>query len=263
MCKVQVYFFRLFVLFITLMSCQQAKAATFHSILIGDTDDEILKKVAKKDMLNMSNHMQNICNALDTVEKFQQSTYVGRRVDVTILEDLKNLEIGTDDIVFLYYSGHGFNTKQNQSQIWPYIYFNHGDIGINSPDIVEILMQHQPRLVICFIDCCNNILKPKDFPNFFEKEANIDGLTFAKSNKVKNLRKLFQETHGLILIAGAAPGYYSEGTDRKGSCFTNVYLRIFNDLVKSSENASWEEILSQAQQHLWKRQHPYYELHIN
>jgi len=244
----------------TFFSCQFLEATTFHSILIGDTVDKELKKVIRKDLAHMREHMQEVFNALEGVERFEQNVYVGKRVSVEILDDLRSLDIGTSDIVFLYFSGHGFNTKKNQIENWPFLYFNHGDIGINSYEVLELLAQHQPRLIICFVDCCNNILKPKEFPNFLDRQARQEEFAFTYTSSHSNIRKLFQETEGIVLISSASPGFYSEGTDAKGSCFTNVYIRLFKELTESTEPTSWQEILDRAQEKLWKRQRPYYEL---
>jgi|GEM_PF-6638516 len=258
--RILTYFFKQLMFLSIFYSHLPLDAATFHSILIGDTDDHELKKVIKKDLSHMQNHIAEVFQALDAVEHFNQSIYVGKRTNATILDDLKTLNVGMEDIIFLYFSGHGFNTKKSRIENWPFLYFNHGDCGINAFDIVEILTQHQPRLIICFVDCCNNILKPKEMPILMSRGSKIERLPLVNP---LNIRRLFQETKGIILISAAAPGYYSEGTDEKGSCFTNSYIKFFKEKMASHEAFNWEDILSETQNKLWKRQRPYYELMLN
>ncbi len=259
--KFNLYFFQFFaVIFTCFCGHTSLKAATFHSILIGDTDDKELKKVVRKDLLHMEKHIQEVFSALDAVDHLAQNIYVGKRANASIMDELKNLKVETDDIIFLYFSGHGFNTKKNQIENWPFLYFNHGDVGINSYDVVEALIQHQPRLIICFVDCCNNILKPKEFPNFFGSVATQNKV--AQKMNPLNIRQLFQATTGVILISSASPGYYSEGTDEDGSDFTNAYIKFFKRLMAAPQTSTWEDLLSKTQHKLWKRQRPFYELII-
>lgn len=242
------------------VSCLQA--TTFHSILVGDSDDQELKKVVRKDLLHMQTHTQEIFHALQGVERLEQRVYRGEQVNPLLMQELAQLPIEPNDIVFFYFSGHGFNTKSHRQILWPFLYFNHGDIGIDTRQIVEQLLFYQPRLLVFFVDCCNNILKPRDFPNFLQREAQVAEQVELDMNAFFNIRHLFQNFEGVIIISSASPGFYSEGTDEKGSCFTNCYLRFFKSFTNSSALTSWQQILGQVQKKLWKRQRPYYDLLI-
>lgn len=250
-------FFQLFIFSFILHNPIELESATFHAILIGDSDDQELKKVVVRDLTHMKEHLKEVYLSLDEVNSYSQNIYLGKQVNSTVLDQLASLKIKEEDIVFFYYSGHGFNTKRNKAEKWPYLYFNHGDIGINSRSIVEILLNYQPRLIICFFDCCNNVLKHKDIPMLFQ-------LGHAQQKKLRikpaNVRKLFQETKGLVLISSASPDFYSEGTDQNGSFFTNQYIEIFKKNMSSENPSSWDDLLSKTCTILWKRQRPFYEL---
>ena len=246
--------------FFWVVSCLQA--TTFHSILVGDSDDQELKKVVTKDLLHMQAHTQEIFNALQGVECFEQRVYKAEQVNPLLMQELAQLTIERDDIVFFYFSGHGFNTKKHRQTLWPFLYFNHGDIGIDSLQIMEQLLFYRPRLLVFLVDCCNNLLKPRDFPNFLQREAQVGDQVELETSAFFNICHLFQNFEGVIMISSASPGFYSEGTDKKGSCFTNCYLRFFKRFTSSSSPTSWQEILAQVQRKLWKRQRPHYDLLI-
>lgn len=232
------------------------EASTFHAILIGDTNDHELKKVVAKDILHMETHINRVFDRLD-VDYLEQTIYTGNHVNKNILVDLKNLNVEPDDIIFLYYTGHGFYSDKQNAGTWPYLYLSNDRVGINEYKILEILMEHHPRLIICFADCCNNILNKKRMPEILAHT----GIDLKKVQT--NIHKLFLEDRGVIMISSAAPGFYAEGTDEKGSFFTNCYLHVFEKAVVSQENINWNEILSEVQKTLWKRQHPQYELLLN
>lgn len=234
------------------------EASTFHTILIGDTRDKELRKVIQKDLKHMEKHLDEVFECLD-VDWYQQVIYTGHDVNSDILQDLKNLNIQPDDIVFFYFSGHGFYTGNSEAECWPTLYFSQEDIGIDQSYIMQVILEQQPRLFICLADCCNNILEEEDeIPEIIATRYKVKSKKLGKS---LSLRKLFLEARGVILISSAAPEYYAEGTNEKGSCFTNHYIKAFNQALQlNSAHISWDCILSKTQQILWKTQRPQYQL---
>ena len=73
------------------VSCLQA--TTFHSILVGDSDDQELKKVVRKDLLHMQTHTQEIFHALQGVERLEQRVYRGEQVNPLLMQELAQLPI--------------------------------------------------------------------------------------------------------------------------------------------------------------------------
>lgn len=233
------------------------EAVTFHTILIGDTRDKELRKVIQKDLKHMEKHLDEVFEYLD-VDWHQQVIYTGRDTNSTILQDLKNLNIQSDDIVFFYFSGHGFYTGNSKKECWPTLYFSQEDIGIDQSYIMQLILARQPRLFICLADCCNNILEEDDIPEIIAKRFKIEP---KREGKSLSLQKLFLDARGVILISSAAPEYYAEGTNERGSCFTNCYIKTFNQALQiNPEKVSWDSILFKTQQMLWETQKPQYQL---
>lgn len=250
------YFFQLFFAFALLFKFSTIEAVTFHAILIGDTDDKELKKVVKKDIQHMEKHFDDVFDFLN-VDLLDQTTYTGGHVNTKILSDLENMKIEPEDLIFLYFSGHGFHTTSKETPDWPYLYFTKDDSGVNELKILEILVKHNPKLIICMADCCNNIIKNWELPDLVGKREKARGKSDAA---MKNLNRLFLEEKGVIIISSSSPGYYAEGTDEDGSFFTNYYIEAFKKAIHSQEPTSWNDILAQVQSKLCKSQQPQYEL---
>lgn len=256
-------FFSLFCFIPTFFTTSSLEAATLHAILVGDTHDDELREVIKKDMKHMEDYLNAVFDSLN-VDDYEQTSYTGRHVNTTFMNDLATWDIQPDDIVFFYFSGHGFYGENSEIGNWPTLYLSKQDIGINQFDIMQALRKHNPRLLICFADCCNNILDEDDeteilHPAIIQKVARQKEFSNAL-----NIQKLFWETKGVIMISSASPSYYAEGTDKKGSCFTNFYIKTFQKATQSNHhpNIDWDFILSKSQRALWKRQRPQYQLFL-
>jgi hypothetical protein len=195
---------------------------------------------------------------------YEQTSYSGRDVNRHLMDDLAAWNIQPDDIVFFYFSGHGFYGENPAIGNWPTLYLSKGDVGINQVDIMQVLSAHNPRLLICFADCCNNILDEDDETEIltFPKVSIQKMVRQKKASAALNTQQLLEKTRGVIMISSASPTYYAEGTDKKGSFFTNRFIKTFQKTVRSTQdsNMNWESILSSTQQALWERQKPQYQL---
>jgi hypothetical protein len=234
------------------------EAVTFHAILVGDTRDESLRSVIKKDLKRMEKHVDEIFESLD-VDELEQITYTGSDTNATLLQDLEKLNIQHEDIVFFYFSGHGFYVT-HAHHCWPFLYLSRDDAGINECYIMDILAKYNPRLLICLADCCNNILEEDEIPQVLIKQKSSK-----KEKKFAScvINKLFLENRGVILISSAAPGYYAEGTDEGGSDFTAAYIKMMKKVAHHPENASWDFICSGLQIKLGKQQNPQFQLDLH
>lgn len=235
------------------------EAVTFHAILVGDTRDESLRPVIKKDLRRMEKHVDEVFESLD-VDNLEQVTYTGSDTNATLLQDLEKLNIQHDDIVFFYFSGHGFYVTHAQDHCWPFLYLSRDDAGISEYHVMNALAKHNPRLLICLVDCCNNVLEDDELPQVLIKQKSSK-----REKKVAScvINKLFLENRGVILISSAAPGYYAEGTDEEGSDFTAAYIKMMKKVAHQPENASWDFICSGLQIKLGKQQKPQYLLDLH
>jgi hypothetical protein len=234
------------------------QSATLHIILVGDTKDEVLNQVIKKDLKHMDNFIEELFDEMD-LDELDQITYTGKDTNSSFLYDLAQLKVAPDDVIFFYFSGHGFYApKENENQ-WPFLYLSREDSGVSQLHVTQLLLNLNARLTICFADCCNNILSDEEVPDLLIKNMpfQTDG-----SHRQTHLTDLFCKARGCILISSASPGFYAEGTDEKGSCFTNRFIKIFNRSLEKEEGISWEFICLKAQQSLWNEQQPQFQIMV-
>ena len=254
---------RYLILVIICFNIPQIHASTFYGILVGDTQDSELKKMVRKDLALMSKHLEKISSAISNVEEFKLLTYTRKDLNSTFLKKIEHLEIQPSDIVFFYYSGHGFYMSQQYNEFCAsnslYLYFDKSDVGVPFNEILSIFMMKQPRLTICLIDCCNDPVKKDEIPLKLISRARS-----SKSSKFRPhpdaIRNLFEKNNGLILGFSAAPGYCAEGTDEEGSDFTRSYVHYFEKIASTPSEVCWENILAKTCSKHFKKQHPYYEI---
>jgi len=132
---------------------------------------------------------------------------------------LPDYNIGTDDVVWFYYSGHGRNYDA-----WPQTH----DSETPLTGLHEVLKGTNARLVVTMFDCCNwdvNLIKPLTVPF-------CDGGPF--------FEKLFLQSKGDVMVCAAKPGKFAFGRPGTGSLFTNSFASA------ASCTGSWLDWLQQA-----------------
>lgn len=205
-------------------------------------------------IVNQTNKAQNIGSNTDkaNMEKFATTleTYAGVDVNVTnirgadatkskITSTLQSLSIGSNDVVWYYYTGHGLNYDT-----WPES--DEGEVPLMW--VHQQLMATSARLTIAAYDACN------------WQEA-IASPPSGYSAKSFMLKFLFLESKGDIIIASTSSEMFSYGKTGVGGIFTNSLLDALMD------NSSWKKVLESATQRTkqvaqqsGKTQEPKYEL---
>ena len=114
----------LIIFFILSISPLSAKA--FHVLLIGDTKNEDIGTASTKSLRNLEQSFSYISSVSGTpiyIKKLTSTelTFSYRNVERWIREE----KIERDDIIVLFYEGHGGRFKSNHT-IWPSGYFPDG-----------------------------------------------------------------------------------------------------------------------------------------
>lgn len=238
-------------------------AKELHVLLAADTLSDV-KKASKKDLLNMQEELLEIAEAtgltVHVKELFHHKlTFSG------ISKWIKESDIQPDDIVLLYYTGHGLRTEKTQT-IWPAIYFPPKREIVEFTDLIDLLLSRPAALYIAFADCCNNFVK-----NAYLLEAKGNLLQpsgvfqpTAKSSHFDlagvSYRKLFMNTRGVIIASGSIPGKRSWCTER-GGIFTNAFLTSLRSELDKAD-PQWENIFKKAKVLCHHFQKPQFEVNI-
>lgn len=220
-----------------------------------DTDAKNIELSVHNDLYNIRNEALRV--SYHTGLPLKEFSFVGSELQPkSVLHTLQSLEIEDDDLVFFYFSGHGFRTPEKAEDPWPNLFFTQSCYGLDFGKVISILSKKHPRLLIAVADCCNNIMAEEVAPPVYRQ-----GSAKTRKEKIANFyKKLFLETEGKILVASSEIGEFSWGIP-KGALFT---LALLESLKVESEkgSADWKKILERSSWKVMKYQHPYYEMEI-
>jgi hypothetical protein len=204
--------------------------ATFRAIVLADTASN-LSIPARKDIAYLKAALAKICAktdlklSMDVVDGY----LLGHHNIYSVLTAPSN---DGADILFFYYTGHGYHPPQNTSP-WPTIMLTVTHEAIDTERIYEKLSNYQARLTIIFFDCCNTTCNINVVPKSPVLQSSKQGM----SQKIK---KLFLENSGTIIATASQvgqPAYAFNG----GSLFTMTFLKTL--LAKSPvAEHSWSHV---------------------
>ena len=230
-------------------------AAQFHVLLAADTLTEV-KKASKKDLKHMRCELYFASKAIGT--DFQCTELFGMKLtQKRCLNWVDSTTIGSDDVVIVYYTGHGLRTNKSPS-IWPYLYFPAHDEIINTNQFLQKIMARGPRLAIILIDCCNNVIADRKVRRQLDPKALFQN--HEKALLHTGYRKLFLQTQGVIIASGSIPGKRSWATS-KGGVFTNAFLNSLR-YEASEKEPRWAHILNKTKRLCAHFQKPQYQMKI-
>ena len=225
-------------------------AANLHAILIIDTDDKNIGAMVARDMNIIGKEITEIAKATGLTLK--DKVYAGRDFTLDNMKSaINDVQAGPNDVVFFYYSGHGFRTKDKKNR-WPYPYF-HSNRTVDFGWIADSLRAKGARLTISLIDACNNVV------NIQVREDQKSGFKSADGYK-----ELFLNAKGYVTGASSIPGETSTATG-SGSLFTLAWLKALRNETSQSK-PNWDSLMRNA---AGKRltagsssQQPFYEMSV-
>jgi len=232
-------------------------AGEIKALLICDVHAENIGLSVLADSQNVQRYLRMLSKK--TGLKLSLKT-LSHKIKEPLADYLKDLKCRQDDMVFLYFSGHGYRTHNKVSSPWPNLYLTKDEKAVDFKDICKVLQDKKPRLFIALADCCNNILPEGEVP--LEPVLPMKGQKI--SDTQKNFHRLFLKTSGTIIISSTLPGEFSWCTPR-GGLFTAAFLKAISDTTKTSKAAKWKPILEKAHGQITKRkigQTPHFEINI-
>jgi hypothetical protein len=219
----------------------------FYFIIIANTNDPTIGKSSQKDVTGMT-------ELFSALTKQTGITYVpvivsGDAFNIGNTQKvLDTIKPSSNDIVFFYYTGHGFRFANDGSK-YPRISFRTNNLQIRPEnnlaieDIYNRLLKKGARVTIVISDCCNEKLEsPVPFGmNMLQPRGT--GPAGLKVN-YDVFRKLFlpdQKTS--IIIGSAAPSQLAVGNPELGGFFTNFFkAELIQSLYSNTGQNSWLRI---------------------
>ncbi len=214
-----------------------AQNGTIHLICYIDRYSNIAES-CKKDFENIKTLITDVAKDLNIPIKVYDIEFYST-ASKKFISDFK---CGPNDIVFYYYSGHGFR-YDDQDVVWPYMNVcksNNDPIekcALSLNWVYQELEKKGPRLTISMGDCCNSLIGMNE-----PKMSLSRSLSYRSQHAPDGYKKLFLETKGVVVASGSIAGQYSLGTE-DGGIYSNSLIEV---LKNSRENSavSWQAVLA-------------------
>lgn len=161
---------------------------------------------------------------------------------------IKNMQVGANDVVIFYYSGHGFRWS-NQTDRYPQLDMRYSEYmpltektSLPLSAAARAITDKGGRLNLILSDCCNSDIGRNQ----------MNSTTFMASRsfqgaEVEKLKKLFVSSRGTIMITGSSPGEYS-WCNINGGFFTLSFIQALKEEIgyMRTGEPSWEHIAENA-----------------
>jgi hypothetical protein len=225
---------------------QLASAQTIHLITIADTNDATIGQGVASNSKLLISYFREVSNLLQlnmivTEIDGRQGCVVGETCFScsAIKTAVDRMQAGNNDVVLFYYSGHGFRTVRSTSQ-FPSFYCSTTDPLADSPnlyDVSTVLAAKGARLVITVADTCNAVI-PLPLPQVAPAVA-------PPSRREQQLRRLFLEYKGLLIMSSSVPGQFSWYYPN-GGIFTRRLLSTLQTVSAPGASGLWKDVTNEA-----------------
>jgi len=233
LCQIILLIASVFVISLT-FSITVSAQTTYCLILLMDSDVNISASVVKD-----AETVQKALEVLQSegISELKMTTMRSSEKKVKtsdMIEWIGNLDPSEDDVVMIYYSGHGFIDEQNRH----YLSFEEGDT-IPRSDIISRLNELDCRLRILITDSCSNLVS-------LPTPVTSSPRSVGEKQDRKYYKDLFIDHRGLLDVTAASEGEYAWGNSTLGGYFTSslfssfkgdgIRFRTWEDVIKDTKD---------------------------
>ncbi|NJL13437.1 MAG: caspase family protein [Microscillaceae bacterium] len=221
-----------------------ATNAKMHLVLLVNTEIPDIGQSCGADQRTVEVEFREIARAMDI--PFEKYVVNGEKFTKANAENaLRGLQVGNNDVVVFYYSGHGFRWS-DQTDKFPQLDMRFSEYtplsastSLALSDVGRLLSSKGARLNLLLSDCCNSDIGRNQLTNTtFMTARSFQGAEIAK------LKKLFINSKGTLLFAGSSPGEFA-WCNLSGGFFTLSFIQALKEEIGylRNENPSWEHIV--------------------
>lgn len=209
-------------------------AQTMHTMIFVNESEPGREIDRRADSRNMQRFFTEIAYCLNY--RNNMHSHSGAEFTATCIDrDIENLNVGNNDVVVFYYSGHGANLRNDK---WPTLDLL--DKPYWSSRILAKLNAKcaNAKLVLFITDCCNSYINSGIVPT--------SSLNPVDDN---NVAKLFTGFKGKkkVIITAAKPGQSSISDPRYGAWFGISFRQAVKENTSNdSSNPTWEKVMQDA-----------------
>lgn len=230
------------------------EAQTVHAILVADTNDPLLYTVCKRDIETM--HRQFVQVAAAIHYELHEQVIAGETFSTKRLNDVvRTLKPAPDDILFLYYTGHGYSARQRAGRFPVMLLDKDATVSQRNPGLLAIhqaLKAKNARLCITLGDCCNQLVR--NMRGMVRKTVSPKALILTNDSLNEAYRALFLHVKGDALIASSQPPQQAYAHPDSGSFYTRSFDEALELASRYNKQVSWETLLRDAQTRLTRHQ---------
>lgn len=216
-------------------------AKALHLLMMGDTKDVLLGPHVLYNMHNMEQSFFRIakaskCRFYKTSLATADNTLTGRK----ITQWIEQQTFSKNDIVVIYYSGHGVR-QQTSPTIWPSASLYNEETEEKYVELSEVakkVILKKGALCIALFDCCN-VLQP---PIQAKTDSILPEEQYNMNDIDEGCKKLFIKPYGLIIASSASPRELSYS-----GVFPRYFLVYLFQELKSSD-PQWSRVFEKTKQ---------------
>ena len=217
-----------------------AQAQKVHALLV-IMDDDAAMRVDRK---NINNFLKEKVDPVYETDITVLNSSAGETTITNIQREIRALRPGRDDVVFVYFSGHGGMISQTDRRTY-LIVSDPADPSSGTKlmraDLKAAVNAHTCRLKLIVTDACSNYPLMETGARTYTTFAVVRGTT---QNAIRNL---FGAHKGLLHINGATEGQYGwSASAKQGGIFTESLISSIAEDVDRDENdfIEWSEVVS-------------------
>lgn len=219
-----------------------ADAQTVHALLVIMDDDPSIGKSVNVDRQHIKQLLNTVQNELCEVKITILLSSKDTATHDGILRWVQNINVAPNDVIFIYYSGHGGMNREGKT------FLATEGKHLYRSDLVNALERAKlPRLTLLITDCCSSMVQSNLEP-MLQSSRSMTRLT------QHVLQNLFLEHNGFLHLTSASEGQYAWGNPATGGWFTKGFINALNSDLKKNKNGflSWEQVVVTTRQNTEK-----------
>lgn len=218
---------------IFIASSAEAQNPTVHALLIIMDNDKSIGPAMKID----KQHLEELLTWVDQVYDVKKTVYLSSRYETqgsAILRWIRSVRPSRDDVVFIYYGGHGGMVSHTYRET----FLSLTDGKLFRYELADALEKVNCRLKMLITDACSNAPLPP-VASFYTVET---------VNK-RHIKDLFGQHEGFLHISAASEGQYAWCNKKLGSFFTLALMDLISDLsdINHDKFVEWKEVFKLTQ----------------
>lgn len=240
---------------------EDEKKTTLYYLGIANTNDPIIGEACGMSMRQMMQMMRELSKQMGI--KFVADTIAGKIYHKKEVEKmLERLRPSSNDIVVLYYMGHGFRKTADERPFpfldlrWDPNRYDYMQQSLNIEDIFNRIRKKKSRFNLVLSDCCNTDPAANNIvaaPVPIQRDSELPW-------NIENFRKLFLDPARISILATAADVGQKATSNNKFGGFFSYYFKtaLRNSLGPAKKYISWDVIMAEAKkQTVYKAEHTY------